>query len=217
MAKEFSLNPRKWVNQYMHKTPWDVASAADPYSDTTLVSSNLYQAAFEFSIPVYKKGFSFRFTVPSTNTGAASIRLPGLAGNISLVKGAGTPLAASDLEVGKIYQGVYDGVEIQVEGIAAAAGSTITFLELGATPIKNMTVTFVGGSYSLTPDNPALVTAGTQVICHLYSPSGVAIGAQVAVDILPNNRIDFFAVATDGTIPVATDGSDYKISIYNIA
>lgn len=96
---------------------------APPYAAAT--GTDTYALTLVPAISAYTTGVPFHFSVANTNTGAATLNVSGL-GAKTLVKGAGTALAANDLEVGKIYQGVYDGVEIQVSELPAVSASEWT-------------------------------------------------------------------------------------------
>lgn len=178
-------------------------------TDTYAVTLSPAMTSYETGVPFYVK-----FTNP--NTGAATLNVNGL-GAKDLKKEASTALAASDIIADKVYTLVYDGTNIQIEGIAQAAGSTITFLQDTAADIINKTYTLVGGTISITPDTPAQVTANTIVIANFYNANSVGpLGVSYAVDIIPNTRIDIFAFDAAGAA-VATDDSDLKVTIFNVA
>ena len=69
----------------------------------------------------------------------------------ALVKGASTALAASDLTVGKIYQGVYDGTRIQVTELAASTASEWTTATVAISSAEILTIGSVGKTLLAAP------------------------------------------------------------------
>jgi hypothetical protein len=103
---------------------------APPYAAAT--GTDTYALTLVPAITAYTTGVPFYFQVANTNTGASTLNVNGL-GAKALVKGASTALAASDLTVGKIYQGVYDGTRIQVSELPASSGGSDPWTEVTVT------------------------------------------------------------------------------------
>jgi hypothetical protein len=197
------------------KTAFITESASIPYGSTS--GTDTYTVTASPALTEYIAGATVRFKVGNQNTGASTLNVNGL-GAKSLVKGVSTALAAANLLAGGVYTAVYDGTNFQVKEVSTSSGgSTITYLQLGGSSIINRTITLVGGTYSLTPTDFANITANTHVILNYYAAGVGVAGDNYSVDIVAGTRIDIFSYDTAGTVPVATDDSQLKITVFNVA
>jgi hypothetical protein len=121
---------------------------APPYAAAT--GTDTYALTLVPAITAYTTGVPFYFQVANTNTGASTLNVNGL-GAKALVKGASTALAASDLTVGKIYQGVYDGTRIQVTELAASTASEWTTATVAISSAEILTIGSVGKTLLAAP------------------------------------------------------------------
>lgn len=78
-------------------------------------------------VPAYKAGMRLVFKANVANTGAVAVNFNGL-GVKNVTKDGGTPLIASDIKAGGVYEIVYDGSDFQISG--SVGGNTYTIAEV---------------------------------------------------------------------------------------
>jgi hypothetical protein len=74
--------------------------------------------------PAYKDGTRFTFKASANNTLAVTVNIGGL-GVKNVTKAGGTPLTASDIKAGDVYEIVYDGSNFQISGSLVVNAYTI--------------------------------------------------------------------------------------------
>lgn len=99
---ELVYNGTDFVVEVVQLSTYGAATGTDTYALTLAPAMTAYVV-----------GKPFYFKVANTNTTAATLNVNAL-GAKDLKKSASTALSASDLVVGRIYTGIYDGTNIQV-------------------------------------------------------------------------------------------------------
>lgn len=161
------------------------------------------------AVGAYGAGQAFRFIAASSNTGAATMAVSGLAAKA--IQNGGNPLAANEIQSGKLYEIVYDGTQFQLGQVTAAPAFT------GPASSADNAIVRWDGTDGLTLQNsgngPFVSDEGT-VLSH--ASNGAVLGGRPPSSLLPlppNDDLDDVtgigwyraAGSTTSNIPTAND------------
>ncbi len=134
-------------NQQTHKAVAHYAAVGDYYVDSgTAAAYVLSITGVQVAPPTYANGMRIRFIAGNTNSASPTINVAGLGVKNLFDEKTGAAMAANVMLSGKLYEGYYDGTQVQIRagdvlsGIATMSATTIS-ISAGAFGSVNVSYT----------------------------------------------------------------------------
>lgn len=195
--------------------------------------------ALELTIPApdafaaFEDGQGFVFVAAANNTGAVTVEVVGV-DTLDLKKQGGVALDANDLQVGAIYEAMYDGTNLQLisgNGGGSASATFSTTEEVATAAQDTFSVTYTVGNLMVLIDGEQLppseytATNGTSVILDTPLAGGEifmaiafsAFSVANVVDLSNNQSVSGIKTFVSSPVVPTLSGADSTTKVANTA
>lgn len=152
------------------------------------------------AVPVYEAGQKFRWIAgAANNTGAATIAISGLAAKA--LQNDGAALSADDIVAGKMYEGIYDGTQFQIQRVNIPSLIDDTTPQLGGNLDANSNLTNLPTAWGNT------LAPHESLVCKYVSATTVDIDAD-AIYLRDTSDYVYKASSVNLTADITASGAN---------